>query len=382
MNAHEIVNLLLEADNPSAGDSSGVYIFGPHLPVTGMVKQSVEQAVAQLRQIGVIPQDAKNTVHMLDQLVDQGYTFIIKHHAGNVEVIGQNIPVRTTSEGMEEAVQLLGLEKHDKVAYRKYATGTVTQMNVEQVFQSSKELEQGQQANAAPEQAPDNPAAVPKQQQQPAPDPEVGDFQLLNAPLQIGVTFDRQSRDGIQVVEVHPSGPAAQAGIQAGDVITGTGEFVTNQSRIVGPYTTKNPKELEIVLGMASPQYPLPFRVQRGGQERWFPVQPKPSEKPTPKTDPLAGMRGVTGEQVQRVAGFNAYKPKEQTHQFASVEQQPAPPKTPTQYQGARPKQTSMARQLFAGQRRPQQRRLKLKPNEPAPARETGHTGANVSSLT
>ena len=381
MNAHEIVNLLLEADNPSAGDSSGVYIFGPHLHPEGHVAKSVEQAVIHLRHFGLIPKGTPNTVHMLDQLVDRGYTFIIKHHAGNVEVIGQNVPVRTTPEGMEKAIQLLGLEKHDKVAYRKYATGTVTQMNVEQVFQGSKELEQGQKASA--EQAPDDPAAVPKQQQQPAPDPEVGDFQLLDAPLQIGVTFDRQSRDGIQVVEVHPSGPAAQAGIQAGDVITGTGEFVTNQSRIVGPYTTRNPKELEIVLGMASPQYPLPFRVQRGGQERWFPVQPKPSEKVQPKkADPLAGMRSTTGEQVNRVTGFNKFQPKEQTHQFADVEQQPAPPPTPTQYQGAKPKQTSMARQLFAGQRRPKQRRLNLKPNEPAPARETGYTGANVSSLT
>jgi len=374
MNAHAIVNLLLEADQPnaepSAGERSGVYVFGPSLPPDGYASHDVESALAELRRFKVIAPQVKDSATMLDALAQAGYTFFIKKNPGDVEVIGR-VPAKTTPEGADEASMFLGLEKHKKVQYRQTPRSTPQAMSAEYVLYGSRELEKEQQTKA--EQAKEN-RSVPTQQlgkidpeEEGFKDPPTGvgyssEMVPLNAPLQIGVTFDADSKEGVLVREVHPKSPAAQAGLQAGDTIIETGKFARNDNKEPRKYGIKTPQHLEFVLKIADPQYPIPFRVLRGDREHWLPiVGVKKQEKQQPSAT-------IPAAEVQQHAGSKA----------PAQPAQAAPPAG-----GApKPKQMSMAKSLFAGQQKPRQRRLNLKPNEPSPARETGNPPANVSSLT
>lgn len=305
MNAREIVGLLLEADM-SAGDRSGVYIFGPGLPADGYVAKSVDEAIVHLRKTNIIPKDTPDDVRMVDRLVDSGYSFLIKHHPGNIEVISKNVPVQTTPEGADKATSFLGLDQHEAVAYRKHTTDSPTQLNVDQVLYGAKSLEQPQGAQ--------KPATKkPKKK-------KVEDFTPINAPVTLGITFDMGSKKGVIVREVHPGGPAAQSGLQAGDTIIQTGEFVSGDGQQVGPFHVYNQKHLAYVLRTADPKYAIPFKVIRGDRALWLPMQPQQKQAPE------------------------------------------APPAQPTP-QPAQPPQN-------------------FQPNDPEPTRETGNLPNNVSSLT
>lgn len=334
MNAHEIVSLLLEADEASGGDRTGVYIFGPKLPKKGHAARDMPQALIHLRHLKVIPPDMRDSTKMLDSLVSQGYTFVIKHDPKNIEVIGRQVPVVTTPEGLEFVLQFMGLEKDSIVAYRKSTLAGKSEMSVAKLFYGEKE-----------EPAEGQPKPTSKQQAVAAREQEVqaglsefpetgagyrGDFMPITAPVSLGFTFDLDSKEGVIIREVHPGGPAAQAGLQAGDVIVQTGEFVTKDGETVGPYYVYNQKHLEYVLRKLDPTYPIVFRVIRGDKELWLPIQ--------------------------------------------------AQMKQPQQQQQAR--QTSMSRKLFANEKRPRQRRLNFRPNELEQTRQTGNQPPNVSSLT
>jgi len=343
MTAQAIASLLLETEQPSGGDRNSVYVFGPGLPAKGHVARDMNQAIIHLRWYRLIPTNLRDGAQVIDELVKQGYLFLLKHGPGNVEAIGR-IPAATTPEGAERARYLMGLKEEDSVAHRRSMQDAPKKVDLEQVLQGSRSLERATEQQAAPEGetvgAPAAEGAPGTAAVQSRPDPEARDFALLRAPIQIGITFDKQSRDGVVVMEVHPSGPAARAGVKAGDVLLHTGEFVTNQSRIVGPYTVSTPKQLEIVLGMADPQYALPIKVRRGGQELWLPIHPTKAE--TKQAAAAAKAAGKTSA----------------------------------------PRQQSMTRKLFAGNApAARQGRLKLAPNEPPPTRKSGNTPANVSAL-
>ena len=317
MNACEIVSLLLEAD-VSGGDRTGVYIFGPKLPKAGFMAKDIEQAVEHFRQIGVIPQGTPNNTAMVDQLVNNGYVFIIKHDPGNVEVIGNRVPVTTTPEGVEQVQMLMGLQPESVVAIRKHTKDSIKTEMFGQVLHGVEDVPQAQtKAVVQPRTAAQ---AQPKTRTQPDQD-----FTPITAPVSLGFTFDMGSKEGVIIKEVHPAGPAAQAGLQAGDVIVQTSEFVTHEGETAGPYYVYNQKHLEYVLRKADPQYAIPFRIVRGDREVWLPILP---------------------EQKQ---------PKQ-----ARVQPPPERVKSP-------PAQSAVARTV---------------PNEPSPARQTGNQPPNVSSLT
>ena len=366
MNAREIVSLFLEAagDNESSvGDRTGVYIFGPRLPEGGYNAKDLAQAFGDLEDAGVLPQgSALKSRYTLEQLIQSGYTFFIKHDPGNIEVFG-HIPVRTTTDGKEQAMQFLGLQKADKVKYRKSPTSSDQTMNVEQTMFGSNEIEkeaqqkekQGKEQRSVQTQ---NLGPIdPKEENFPNPPTGVGysaDMMPINAPVEVGFTFDLGSTEGVIIKEVHPGGPAAQAGLQAGDVIVQSGKFATPDGEPIGPFYVYNQKHLEYVLRKADPQYPIPFRVVRGDREHWLPIMPKVKE--APQAAPAQQAQPQQPQQAQP--------------------QQAAPAKKPVQQ--------SMAKSLFAGQKPvgPRQQKLKLRPNEPSPERETGNASANVSSIT
>lgn len=364
MNAFEIVDLLLEADQYN----SGVYIFGPDLPVNGYPAPSVEKAIENFRRYGLIDPQTRDAVELMDQLVGMGYTFFFKKYPGEVEVVGK-VPVRTTPEGQERASQYLGLERHTKVQYRSSTQGNSQQMDVDYVLFGSKELEQQrkeqeqQRKEKRSVQTRELGKIDPKEEGFKAPPTGVGykepeDMMPLDAPLQVGFTFDPQQKDGIHVVEVHPSGPAAQAGVQAGDVILQAGKYARKDGKPPKSYMLSQPLHLEYVLRTADPRYAIPFRVIRGDAEYWLPILPTERQK-YQSSDihiPAAEVQG-------RFSRGSA--PASQAY--------PAPKKAKQRILGLR--------QPKAG---PTQRRLPLKypPNEPSPARETGNPPANVSSLT
>jgi len=360
MNAREIVNLLLEADEMSAGDQTGVYIFGPGLPSDGYVAKSVDQAIIHLRHFKIIPKGTPDDVRMLDALVDKGYTFLIKHHPGNVEVIGRSVPVRTTPEGAEKAEKMLGLEKHDAVAYRKHTTDSPKRLHVDRVLYGSKDAEREEQAQ---EQTAKEQRSVPTQQLGKI-DPEEEGFNApahgvgysereampLNAPVNVGFQYDMNSEQGIQVMEVIPNGPAAQAGLRAGDIIIQTGKFApADGGEPIGPFYVYNTNHLSYVLRKADPKYPISFRVHRGDKDMWIPIKPEPKPKQTQQQGP------------------------EMTIPAAEVQAASAKP-------GQRPKLNLQGRlaKMMAQPSKPHP----LIPNAKTPARETGNQGANVSSLT
>lgn len=366
MNAFEIVDLLLEADQYN----SGVYIFGPEMPVEGYAASSVEKAIENFRRYGLIDPQTRDDVGLMDQLVGAGYTFFFKKHPGDVEVVGK-VPVRTTPEGQEQASQYLGLERHNTVQYRSSTTGNSQQMDVDYVLYGSKELEQQRKEK---EQQRKEKRSVhtkelglvdPEEEGFKAPPTGVGykereDMLPLDAPLQVGFTFDHQKKDGIHVVEVHPSGPAAQAGVQAGDVILQAGKYARKDGKPPKAYMLDQPLHLEYVLRTADPRYAIPFRVVRGDAEHWLPILA--TERPQRQS----GTRIPAAEVQAYAAGATEPKPKR-------ARAYPAPKR---------------AKQMILGLRQPKtgptQRRLPLKypPNEPSPARETGNPPANVSSLT
>lgn len=311
MNSREIVDLLLERDQPSAGpvsasDSTGVYVFGAGLPAEGYATSTVETAIEEFRRNGIIPKEAADSAGMVEQLVGSGYTFFIKK-PGGVEVIGK-IPARTTPEGQERAEQFLGLDRLVKVQYRRHPRGSSQEMDAANVLFGSKQLEVANAPAETPETAPGKDE----------------DMLPINAPLQIGVTFDLDSKTGVIVREVHPSGPAAQAGLQAGDTIVEVGKFARNDRQEPKAYGILNSRHLEFVLKTADPQYPIPFRVIRGDREHWLPIIGKPKQQQKPQPNPVQA----------------AVRPQPQP-------QAPAP-----------------------------------QPNEPSPSRETGNPQANVSSIT
>lgn len=334
MNAREIVSLLLEAEDMSAGDRTGVYIFGPGLPPDGYGAKDLPEAFDDFERSNFLAKGAKDKPDTMQQLVNTGYSFFFKRHPGSVEVISRQIPVRTTTEGKEQVMQFLGLQKEDPVQYRTQPTGNVVAKNVEQVLfgskQAEKEAEKGEPKWKQDQQAKADLSEFPATGQGYS-----GDFMPVEAPVSLGFTFDLDSKEGIIVKEVHPGGPAAQAGLQAGDVIVQTGEFVSRDGEDLGPFYVYNQKHLEYVLRKLDPTYPITFRVIRGDRELWLPMQAQQKQQQQPQ-----------------------------------------------QQQQARATQTSMARKLFAKEKRPRQRRLNFKPNEVNPTRQTGNAPANVSSLT
>lgn len=358
MNAFEIVDLLLEADQYN----SGVYIFGPEMPTEGYAAPSVEKAIENFRRYGLIDPQTRDDAGLMDQLVDAGYTFFLKKHPGEVEVVGK-VPVRTTPEGQEQASQYLGLERHTKVQYRSRPTGNSQEMDVDYVLYGSKELEQ-QRKEKRSVRTQQLGKIDPEEEGFKAPPTGVGysepqDMMPLDAPLQVGFTFDPQQKDGIHVVEVHPSGPAAQAGVQAGDVILQAGKYARRDGKPPKAYMLEQPLHLEYVLRTADPRYAIPFRVVRGDAEHWLPILP--TERQKAQSSDIH----VPAAEIQ-AAGAEEPQPKRS-------QAYPAPKR---------------AKQMILGLRQPKkgptQRRLPLKypPNEPSPARETGNPPANVSSLT
>lgn len=344
MNARYLVNRLLEADQPSAGDKTGVYIFGPKLPLGGYVP-SMEQAINDFRRYGIIPKESYSVEQVMNYLVRKGYTFFLKKAPGDIEVIGR-VPANTTPDGQARAAQFLGLERHNQVQHRATLTSTPKAVDADYVLFGSKELEntRREQEKAAKQQR-----TVPTKKLGKI-DPEAegwnpptgvgygGDILPLNAPVQVGFVYS-EGENGLQVGEVVPGGPAAQAGLQAGDVVYGVNPFTAQDGEIIdGPrgrgFNFARGKHLEYVLRKADPNQLLGFKVYRGDKPIIVPIQPE--ARPAEQKRPSAEIH-IPGEEVRRYRYF---------------QQQ---------------------------QREP--RRL-VRPNEGTPPATTGNQRPNVSSLT
>ncbi len=92
-------------------------------------------------------------------------------------------------------------------------------------------------------------------------------------------SFGLESTDGVLVADVMAGGPAAEAGLQAGDVVTQ-----------VGHRHVSTPAEMMREIAEADPGARVQISVMRGGSESWFPVTL--GERPAP--DSPAGAAEAT----------------------------------------------------------------------------------------
>jgi hypothetical protein len=343
MNAFELVNTLLEADDQmSASRKTGVYVFGPNLPDAGFNAPDVESVVDSFIRYKIVPPSA-NQQNVFDQLVKLGYTFFIKKDPGHVEVIGP-IPAKTTPEGEERAAQYLGLENKDQVQYRQTPTSASKPMLVDYVLHGSKEMEQEAKEKRSV-QTKGFGKLDPAEERIELPEHPVGysgdEFQPLGAPAYLGIVYDQSSQQGIVLREIIPGGPAAQAGLRAGEVIV-QGRYISKQGKPLGPFYVYTPDHLSKLLSRADIQYPIQLRVVRGhGDTEWVPVLATPNQQAQGSSD-----LHIPAKEVQA----SARKPRKRPSKPAAVQQ-------------------SFAKKLF-------------RPNEPTPARETGNLRPNVSSIT
>lgn len=357
MNARDLVNLLLEADPPSAGDKTGVYIFGPKLPLGGYVP-SMEQAISDFRRYGVIPKEAYSVEQVMNYLVRKGYTFFLKKAPGDIEVIGR-VPANTTPDGQARAVQFLGLERHNQVQHRATLTSTSKPLDVDYVLFGSKELENArrEQEKAAKQQrtVPTKKLGKidPEAEGWKAPPTGVGysgggDIMPINAPVEVGFVYNEMD-EGLRVEEVVPGGPAAQAGLLAGDIVYGIHPFTAHDGEVIsGPkgkgYDLNRGKHLEYVLRKADPNQMLTFRVYRGDKPINVPIQPQARTSP-------------------KRTGTEIHIPGEEVRRYFQQQREP------------RQKRTGPYQRTFT-------RRLGVRPNERTPGATTGNEPPNVSSLT
>lgn len=368
MNARELVNRLLEAEPldsmegvPGAAqqvsDRTGVYIFGPYLPDKGYAVPSMEQAIKDFEKYGFIRKGG-TVDQVMNYLTGIGYTFILKKEPGNIEVIGR-VPVHTSTEGQRQAAQYLGLDRQQQVQHRANYTATPKALDVDYVLYGSKELERSrrEQEKEAKEKRTVQTQQLgkidPQEQQWKEPPTGVGysgDIMPINAPVEVGFVY-KEMEEGLRVEEVVPGGPAAQAGLQAGDVVYGVHPFNARDSGepVSGPrgkgFDLNQGKHLEYVLRKADPNQLLSFRVYRGDQPINVPIQPQVKPEGQPE-------RG----------GQEMHIPGEEVRQYF-------------QTQRPRAKRTGPYQRTFT-------RKLKVRPNEPTPAATTGNEPANVSSIT
>ncbi len=106
-------------------------------------------------------------------------------------------------------------------------------------------------------------------------EPFIQKFSTFNGPIApfgraiIGVQLDPAGgKDGARVVEVSPGGPAAEAGIRAGDVIV-----AVNGTEVKGEDSSR---QVVKMIRDIKPETPLNVRVLRDGKTRDFTVTPRP----------------------------------------------------------------------------------------------------------
>jgi hypothetical protein len=283
MNANAIVNLLLEADAASgfSPNDKFVYIFGPGLPNGGYCAKDLPQAFEQFEKTGFIPAGAGTHGDLLQQLNAAGFTFIFKKGPGDIEVIG-HVPIETTPEQQKRVTQLLNLEKHERVQHRDTPTSAPKELDVNYILYGKETPKATDQPAGAEEHEPVQPwekstmdqlAAQPAKAEKPEYGEPMAGFHPV--PLTIGISFDRTVQDGLYVVETPPGGPAALAGIQAGDKIVGVLPFMAMDGKRPG-YHIHTLEHLHNILNVIKPEQALTFVVHRGDKPLHIPLKPRP----------------------------------------------------------------------------------------------------------
>jgi photosystem II stability/assembly factor-like uncharacterized protein len=96
------------------------------------------------------------------------------------------------------------------------------------------------------------------------------------ATVYLGLSFDRDKPDGAKIEESYNDGPAAKAGLKAGDVIIAAdGKKIANYDALIEYITTKKPDDV------------VKFTIKRSDKELTIEVKlaPRPgTERPAPKT--------------------------------------------------------------------------------------------------
>ena len=306
MNARSLVNLMLEADQMSASNRTGVYIFGQGMPPGGFHAVDLLDAFAKMEKTGFLRKGASKERGVVDWLVSTGHTFLIKVDPQNIEVIGP-VPVNLTPEEQENVEYFLGMGAHDRVMHKASQFDAGKPLDVAAVLRSSKQKEQAQDTEKEPSKSARSAElaqlakglkAPPAAKKKPIPK------------VMIGIKINDNNPDIFCAEEPAAGTPAARAGFKKGDMIVGVGRFTDEEGNARGPYHFDEKTGVEDfyrVLCLAGTETVLPFQVWRGDVKTTIMVQPV--AKPVRVAPAAAGQAPAAKPAMQP----NAPEPTRQT---------------------------------------------------------------------
>lgn len=315
------------------------------------------------------------------EMMQQGYSFITQKNPGDVGVYSLKPQIPTMERGTELVAQTFGIDPETKVNFANHSGAPGKPIPLKDVLRErpmhkktgepEPEFQRQNPVKAAGVAA--QPADEPQDMLQPDPEREKyvqslqGTPAIHNAPLDFGMEVDNTwRRGGVLVSHVIPGGPAAQAGLQAGDRITKV-DFETSRG-YWGPYAVKTLDDFKRLRSLMEPGYNVGLKYVRGGHE--YPTGILPTQL-------------KSGEARSRMAKPQVDNPFQRAAQAMEQDKADLPSLTVgelAQYHQLTPKQVVAILNRLGARARdyiPVEQ-----PNEQDPASVTGNRPANPSALT
>ena len=231
------------------------------------------------------------------EMMQKGYSFVTQKNPGDIGVYSLKPKIGTMERGTELIAQTFGIDPETKVNFSSESGAPGKPIPLKDVLRERPMLNK----TGAPEPERQNPVKAVGVASQPAdqpqdmlqPDPEreayvqslQGKPAIRNAPLDFGMEVDittySRGGGGALVSHVIPGGPAAQAGLRAGDRITKV-SFETSAGSW-GPYAVRNLDDFKRLRSFMEPNYNVGIKYIRGGHEyptgiRFQDIEPTPAK--------------------------------------------------------------------------------------------------------
>jgi hypothetical protein len=223
-------------------------------------------------------------------MIGRGYAFMTQKNPGDIGVYGTQPQISTLEKGLGLVAQTFGIQPETLVNFSQLpgAPGKPIPLKDilrERPIEKTKRTPERKSAVKA-DKAVAQPAAEPEPEAVLDPsDPErekyvqslQGKPVVQNVPLSFGMEVDLTYRQvGVLVSHIIPGGPAALAGLEAGDRITKL-QFETSEGSW-GPYAVKTLAEFKRLRSFMQPNYTVGVWYIRGGLEDSTGIRPKAAQ--------------------------------------------------------------------------------------------------------